>query len=279
MGAFQRLVFRLPEESEELLAAELWALGTLGVEVGVAAEGELEAVAWFDGGAAPSLAGCERLGARLVARDRPEPRDWLAEYRRRARPFELGKRLLIDPGETGGAAVATAAGRRRLELPARTAFGTGTHESTRLAIALLEDEELDGRRVLDVGTGSGVLALAARLWGATAVVGLEIDPVAALIAGQNRRRNALDVWLFAGGSDALAAPARFDLLVANMTLGSHRRALPLAAAHLCRGGVALLSGFLVDQEPELPGLLEPLRLEEAGRRRDGEWCALKAVRR
>src|SRR5262249_18536591 len=106
--------------------------------------------------------------------------DPLAVFRAASRPFPVGKRFWLDPGEPPHAAAPP--GRIALLLPASTAFGTGGHESTRLALESLEEQPIAGAEVLDVGTGSGVLALAAAALGSRRAVGLDTDAEAVFVA-------------------------------------------------------------------------------------------------
>jgi ribosomal protein L11 methyltransferase len=297
--AYLRRRYRLSAAGEEMAVADLWMAGTLGVVSETAPDGAVVLTAYFEGpeaaaAPAPPLAGggaIEYLGEEEL----PET-DWLAEYRRQARPFALGARLVIDPrepddgsdeavaaDEAGGPA---AAPRRLLRLPARTAFGVGSHESTALAIALLEAEDLHGRRVLDVGTGTGILAFAALAWGAAQAVAFDIDPVAAFQARINSRLNGLRPLLFAGRPAALAphpgrtahgrAPAPgFDLAMINVV---PEQILPdladLLPALLPAGGI-ILSGLLAQRAPEVTAHFAALGFVEVARRQDGDWAALR----
>src|SRR5258708_26484175 len=135
---YLRRVYQLAAELEESLVADLWQAGTLGVSTESEPDGRLRLTAWFEPEPPPPAAGIECL-----SEDELPDTDWMAEYRRRAVPFPLGRRLWVDPREPEEAAevaeaeaAAAPAGRRLLRLPARTAFGTGSHESTALAIEL-----------------------------------------------------------------------------------------------------------------------------------------------
>lgn len=277
-----RIVYRLPADFEETAAAELWAAGTLGLEVKDGDEGRVRVEAYFSGDGPESdpllgFSGVERVGI-----ERVEERDWLAEYRARARPFAVGRRLWVDPGEPEGAAPAAPEGRRLLRLPARTAFGTGSHESTRLAVELLEDVGVAGRSVLDVGTGTGVLAFAALALGARRAVAFDVDPGAALYARTASRLNALRPRLFAGEVAALAAAVRFDLALVNVIPELILPALPEIAARVGDegggGGELVLSGILAERGNSVLERAGALGFVERGRRTAGEWIAFRLAR-
>lgn len=202
--------------------------------------------------------------------------DPLELYRARSRAFAVGRRFWIDPGDSGAA---EASGSRiALSLPASRAFGTGSHASTRLALLALEEEALEGRSVLDVGTGSGVLALAAAALGARFVVGLDSDAQAVFVARENLRRHPFGsrVRLYAGPLSACVG--EFDLVVANMLV---EELLPEARRMLSRAsrrGRVLLSGITHEREAGLLGRVRTGRWKLAGRRTEQEWSCLCLAR-
>src|SRR5262245_5038182 len=157
--------------------------------------------------------------------------DPLEAYRAASRPFSVGRRLWIDPGE--GEDRLPPEGRIGLALPASRAFGTGEHASTRLALLAMEEEDLEGRTFLDVGTGSGILALAAAAFGARTAVGLDTDAEAVFVARENLRRHAFGdrVRLYAG--PLAACTGEFDVVAANMLADE---ILPEARRILARAG-------------------------------------------
>src|SRR6185369_4466882 len=135
------------------------------------------------------------------------------------------------------------AGRIALRLPASTAFGTGGHESTRLVLLCLEDDPPSDLRVLDVGTGSGVLALAAAALGARRAFGLDTDAEAVFVARENLGRHPFGsrVTLLAGPVEAVTGG--FPLVLANVL---PEEFLPMRAAVMARvapGGRLILSGI------------------------------------
>ena len=221
----------------------------------------------------------EALGARKVRHalttDIAEG-DPLEAYRAASQPFAVGRRLWMEPGESPRAVAPE--GRIALRVPASRAFGTGSHASTRLALLALEDEPLEGRTVLDVGTGSGILALAAAALGARLAVGLDTDAEAVFVARENVAQHAFGnrVRLYAGPLSACAG--KFDLVVANMLaaeiLPEARRLLGGAA----RRGRVLLSGVTRDLEPSVLAKMRKGRWKLDARRTEGEWISLCLAR-
>ncbi len=282
MRGFGRLTFRLAAADEERLAAELWELGTLGVELEALDGGDLLARAYFAGPREAAMRrppeAWRRQGAELLERDHLADRDWLADYRSRVRPFAVGRRFTIDPREPGGAPAAVGPGRTLLRLPARAAFGTGSHESTRLAIELLERQPPAGLAVLDVGTGSGILAFAALALGAASAVGVEIDPGAVLVATQNRGLNGLAPRFLAGRAAALAPRRPFDLVLANVLPEAIRPDLADLARLTRPEGRAIFSGILAERADEMEERLALAGFRVRARRAAGEWRALVALK-
>lgn len=274
MASFLRLTLRCPAAREEIVTAQLWALETLGIEVRKAGSDDVELLAYFpaerDGSVAPSVPGVRVVESRVV-----RGRDWLAAYRERATPIEVGRRFLVDPREPAEAPPAVPAGRRLLRLPARTAYGTGSHATTRLAVEYLEELPLAGATLLDVGSGSGILSFVALLLGARFVVGLEIDREAALVGAQNRSLNRLRPALVAGDLDCLGGPG-FDFAVANILPGPFLHELPLLVARLASDGAAVFSGIPVERGAEVEERLTRCGLRVASRRTEDEWAAYLA---
>jgi len=129
-------------------------------------------------------------------------------------------------------------------------------------------------RVLDVGTGSGLLAIAARKLGAPVVVGNDNDPVAIRVALENAALNGVSVGF--DGRDVEEQPGPFDLILANILANTLCELAPAIAAQLAPGGLVLLSGILTPQEDEVRAAYRSagLRPLPGGDRRDGEWSLL-----
>ncbi len=231
-------------------------------------------VACFRDAAVAREAGESLAAARVrfaLTTDIPEG-DALETYRAASRPFAVGRRFWIDPGDPSDSA--PPAGRVALRLPASRAFGTGGHESTRLALAALEDEDLEGARVLDVGTGSGVLALAAAALGARSAVGYDTDAQAIFVARENLARHLFGerVFLFAGPTRAV--DGTFDVVLANMLPEELLSLSGELRRRVAPGGRWIVSGLPAEREREVAGRLVSRRFPLDGRRQENEWISL-----
>ncbi len=285
---YDLLRFSLPVDLEELFTAELWSLGALGFETREAEHGRVRIDAYFSSPLPAAVGERElrrwtRRGVRLAGSKLVADQDWLASYRHAAEPFDVGRRFRIDPRDPSeGEAMVADAPRFVLKIPAQTAFGTGSHESTRLVLEWLEELDLAGLDVLDVGTGSGILAFAAERLGAGRVVAFDVDATAICIARVNARLNASLAPLrgdcaaprfFAGGVAALRVERRFDLALVNILPENFAGQIPTLAGVLRSGGRVISSGNLIERRGELLARWQSAGFTlEAERRRD-EWIA------
>jgi ribosomal protein L11 methyltransferase len=270
-----RRIYALPPDLEEAAIAVLWMAGTLGVQSATTADGRLRLEAWFplDTDSIEMLPGVE-----LEVEETVPDADWFATWRERAQPFPIGRTLYLDPREPEDAPPEVPEGRRLLRLPARAAFGTGSHESTSLALELLEDADLQGRRVLDVGTGTGVLAFAALLFGARSVVGFDVDPASPFHARDNSALNGLHPRLFAGRLAALRERPRFDLALVNVVPEQILPEMPDLADLLLPDAEAILSGILAERGRQVLDRMRGLGFVERDRRAAGDWVAFRVGR-
>jgi ribosomal protein L11 methyltransferase len=211
---------------------------------------------------------------RLVT-DLPE-RDPFEAYRAASRPFPVGRRLWIDPGDVSPAQAP--AGRIALRLPASLAFGTGEHESTRLALLALDQDPPEGMSVLDAGTGSGILALAAAALGAESIVAYDTDAQAVVVARENVRRHAFGtrVRLFAGETAAIAA--RFPLVLANMLPDEFFGIRAALLSRVDARGRLVLSGIPSEQEAAVMRSIRSPRWRLASRLAEDGWTCLSLER-
>ena len=197
-----------------------------------------------------------------------EARDWQEEWKAGLDGFHLGRGFFVLP--TWKSPVAT--DRTLLRLDPEQAFGTGAHETTRLAVALLEEHVAPGEDVIDVGTGTGILAMVAVHQGARAVLAVEPDEAAAACARANIERNELSerIRIESCGWEAMGA-IEADVVVANIISAVLEKAVP----HM--RGTILLSGLLVEELDAFVAAL-PDDCVVRKRRQEGEWAALALER-
>lgn len=188
-------------------------------------------------------------------------------------PIRIGGRFRIVPASAGHAA-----GGETILLAASGVFGSGLHPSTRLAVQALEEIAGAGpfpARVLDVGTGSGLLAMIAARLGAAAVLGLDIAPEAVAVAGENAAVNGLGDRVRIEATPLAEVPGEFDFVLANLTASVQVRLADGLQARLAAGGELVLSGLLGRQGEEMAGFWGERGLRVAGRYVEGKWRALR----
>ncbi|HZW98504.1 MAG TPA: 50S ribosomal protein L11 methyltransferase [Trueperaceae bacterium] len=282
-------VFRvggLTGESPEV--ARLWELGCRGVQEVTTDSGDTELIAYFE----------EQVETGILGTwdDLPD-HDYLAEYRAGLEPVRAG-RLVVAPGH---ARVSLGDGDAVVWLDPGSAFGTGHHETTAMALEALAGRDLNGKSVLDVGSGSGLLAIAADVLGAEAAYGIDVDQATVTVARQNARRNRSRARFAVGtlpsressemvvnpvASDGLGdagtfapargLPGRFDLLVANLYAELHVALAPVYAARLLPDGEAVLTGILGRLAPSVEDALSAAGLRVTNRLERGEWALIEA---
>lgn len=204
--------------------------------------------------------------------------DWAEEWKRFYRPLRVG-RLLVQP--SWEQAVDVEPDDLVITLDPGQAFGTGQHETTLLCLAALDRLVEPGDVVLDVGSGSGILALAAVRLGAARVDALDTDEVAVAATSENATRNGLDAHIDAReGSLGAAWPwprearGEYDCVVMNIALAVVTELLPDAAAALRPGGSFIAGGFLAEAAGEVGAAARAAGLRDVVSEFDGEWGAV-----
>lgn len=208
------------------------------------------------------------IGIRWVEDD-----DWAIAWRKYFKPLRVG-RLVIKPSwedfspDPNDVVV---------ELDPGMAFGTGMHESTRLCLLALQDHVRTGCTVLDVGTGSGILAIAAARLGASRVLAIDNDPVAVETASKNVARAGLTAVISVTPADSppVLEPAA-DVTVANIIPDV---IIPMASALSAAtrdDGIVITSGIVIERSSEVIEALERAGLTTIGMRTEGDWAALES---
>ena len=263
--------------------ARLWDGGCLGVQVRAKGRtSRLTLDAYY-----PVQVGRTRLGRRLrlalrglagrealSVRVRPVGAGrWVEKWQRTLRPMAIGRFLVVPEG-----CVAPASRPRAHTLRVRfgQAFGTGEHASTRLCLRLLQSRVVGGESVADLGTGTGILAMAACRLGAGRVIAIDNDDVALEVARLNLADNGVSerIVLLRAEADEVVRHGPFDLILVNIGAATIARILPALATALAPGGRAILAGLLAEDEAGLLRAARRHRLALVERRRARPWSSL-----
>ena len=203
--------------------------------------------------------------------------DWNEVWKRFYKPFRAGKSLVVKPTWEHYDAQP---GDKVIEIDPGMAFGSGTHETTNMCMGLLEEVELPGKTVIDVGTGSGILAIGAALLGAKDVLAIDIDPMAVKVAKENIAHNHLESVVTAVEGNLLdsANDAMCEVCVANIIADVICMFAQPLTAHIVPGGKFICSGIIKEREGDVVNALNEAAyiIEKIERR--GEWVAILSRR-
>lgn len=203
-------------------------------------------------------------------------KDWDKWWRDRAQPVAVSEHLWVRPPwveftpEDPEAVV--------LELEAKTAFGTGEHETTSSCAALMENIDFKGKTVLDIGTGTGILAMFARRKGASLAVGTEIDPLTIPCIAENFERNGFgESDCVLGFLDAFKDGTKFDVILCNMIRSELWPLRDDIEDLLAEGGELIISGQLVTEKDYILKWFEEAGFKASVEREKGEWWSVLAT--
>lgn len=258
----------VPTSEYELCLAALMDSGLLGIEENEAGnEVFLRVVFPHEEQARACAAALWHYQPRVL---REEVRDWSRAWQEYWKPIPVGERLYVAP-EWAKSPIPQ--GRIFVPMPPGVAFGTGHHASTRLCLQALELVVEPGSRVLDVGTGSGILAATCCLLEAEDVTACDVDPIAVQAAREYFMRWGFRVQLFQGSVDAVRS-AYFDVVVMNITTTVIVKLLPEVHRVLKQAGVAVLSGITIEDEPKVQASVREYGFVTSERLQESEWVAL-----
>lgn len=198
--------------------------------------------------------------------------DWATAWKKYYKPVKVGRHLVVkptwenyqpDPQDLV------------IEMDPGMAFGTGTHETTRLCLTLLEDIIQGGEKVFDIGTGSGILAIAAKMLGASEVTAIDLDPVAVDAARINAELNQVAIGVVQG--DLLdQTQGKADVIIANIIADVIILLSGQMETTLKKGGLLVASGIIHLREEEVLAALKANGFEILDRRDENDWRAILA---
>lgn len=202
--------------------------------------------------------------------------DWAEAWKSYFKPEHIGK-IVIKPSWES---YSPHEGELIIELDPGMAFGTGTHPTTRLCLQLLQEIVDEETEMLDLGTGSGILALAGAKLGAKRILATDIDPLAVKVARENCRRNGAEDLLTVIEGDLLEElhESNFNLVTANIITSAILEIIPKLARVLVAGGTFLASGIIKERFPEIRSALEENGLAINKYLVDDGWIGLIAAR-
>lgn len=199
--------------------------------------------------------------------------DWAESWKQYYAPISLGRVTIVPAWQS----YAPREGEVIVRMDPGMAFGTGTHETTRLVISLLEKHLTGGERVLDVGTGSGILAICARKLGAASCAAYDIDPVAVRVARDNCRENGCPE-IEVGTSDLLhgvsLAGGPFDLCLANIVAEILCRMAPDLGAYLSPDATVIVSGVVAEKAALVEAAMTAAGFTRTDTATLSDWVAL-----
>ena len=286
MKVWHALEVEIERQAETAATTHLWAHHTTGIEVSVDVEGREMVVlrAYFD--LPPDaevmrgeiLQGLAHMGIPAAALHRLESltvadQDWLAEWKKGYEPIAIGRRIMICPSWKRHLVKET--DRVVVEIDPGMAFGTGTHETTRGCLEMIE-KYWRGGSLLDVGAGTGILAMAAyKLHPGSRVAAFDNDPEAIEVARENAVINQLaeEIEIEVNKLSAYAGQD-FDLVVANLTADVIVSLAPDFPTVMKPGATLIVSGILHEQEHDVHAALCRQGLNLAETKHDGEWVTM-----
>lgn len=199
--------------------------------------------------------------------------DWETSWKKYYHPLDIGNRLAICPSWEDYKTDRTV-----LKLDPGMAFGTGTHETTNLCLEVLDREIKGGERVLDVGTGSGILGIGAILLGAKDVEGVDIDPTAVKVAKENAQLNGVaDKFTIKVGDLAEQASGKYNIIVANIVANAVMMLSEVIPQFLADDGLYITSGIIDTRKDEVVECLKKLGFNIKTIHEKNGWVCIEAT--
>ena len=205
--------------------------------------------------------------------------DWANNWKQYFKPLPVGEKLLIVPSWEEEIPEGLE-DRTHLEIDPGMAFGSGQHETTKLCLEMVEKCVTPGSSVLDVGTGSGILAIGALLLGAKEAVGIDIDKLSVKIAGENAALNGVsDRFRAVCGDLATGISGKFELVCANIVADIILRLLPDVGPLMTDDGDLIVSGIIEERKQDVLDGLAEYGFEPIDILQDRGWCCMRATKK
>lgn len=279
-----KLTIRIPDEYHELLISELVELDFDGFEQ---LDNQLQAFITKSNFNDVNREYIEQLliglpGDNYIEMEEIRDQNWNESWEQTIQPQEIG-RFYVKPTWSRSSIPED---RILLEIDPKMAFGTGYHATTRLMLELLPELKPEGKTVLDVGTGTGILAIAAAKLGAPEILAFDIDAWSVTNAEENILINQVGdrVQIRSGSIESVPEDSRWDLILANINRNVILELLPTFVTHLSDGGHLLLSGLLAEDRKQILHLADEHSLKLEGERslteepKQFEWIALRLAK-
>ncbi len=217
------------------------------------------------------------VGSLTLDRQSVRDEDWKEVWKKYYKPFHISETLVIKPTWEP---YTPAPGEKVLQLDPGMAFGSGTHETTGMCMSLLETVLKSGDTVIDVGTGSGILAIGAALLGAGSVLAVDIDPDAVRVANENVRLNGTEDRVTVLRGDLLTeVHEACDICIANIISDIIISFAPSLITHIRPGGLFICSGIVRERGNEVRTALENAGYHIQRKEIRGEWVAFLCERK
>lgn len=219
------------------------------------------------------------FGSMTVTTSLHDDSEWKDNWKEFFKPAKVSDRIIVKPtwGKYDLSDVERESGIKILEIDPGMAFGTGTHETTSLCVKALEEYMKPGDRVLDVGCGSGILAIAAALLGAGNCLGIDIDPVAVEISNENIALNGVDNIAKAQYGDLTeSVDYTADIVVANLMADLVIKLSADVKRHMRQGAKFISSGIIEEKLVEVVDGIRASGFKIDEVKQDGMWCAVVA---
>jgi len=269
MKPYSRIIFSADEALAEALTPALFTLGCEGIEEKAGGE----RIAWFSRDAVPDARlFLEARNIRCTVEE-VEARDWHAEWKKNLKPVQLTETFWVAPCWLLG----NLQGRKTILIEPKMAFGTGHHETTRMCALYLEKYASGMNSLLDVGTGSGLLAILGEKLGLHKIIALDNDATVRENIEENLQQNGCSkISAYIGTLDSLDVGAGFDIITANIISSVIIPMLPALHARMHGSSKLVLSGLLGSEKETIVKLLEDNDFVVVNDNSLGEWWSVVA---